>query len=230
MSVAEVYHNINTTPVLGTALNTAAAAGLTYAGSKKFGPQLVGLLTQGMSPEMRMTAMRAASGNKFAGRMALLAAVGEFLRNLSVKGGISVEKPIEAFQKRMGTSNYNSRLFGPDLQRSSKYALEMDLDRDTIQTKKIIGAINQDRFLDSFNKLEAGTLIAKADTMRDGRTSGRKIVNTALRAGVGFVPAYMFGKTIAGLAGLPKESLGRIGAAGGIAAALYNTGVFGDKT
>jgi hypothetical protein len=227
VSVAEVYHNINTTPVLGTALNTAAAAGLTYAGSKKFGPKLVGLLTKGMSPEARMVAMRAASGNKFAGRMAVLAAVGEFIRNLSVKGVFDVEKPIDKIKGRIKGPEYVSRLYDPST--LQKTAMDIDLDRDTVYTKKVIGAINQDRFLDSFNKLEAGTLIAKADTMRDGRTSGRKIVNTALRAGVGFVPAYMFGKTIAGLAGLPKESLGRIGAAGGIAAALYNTGVFGDK-
>jgi hypothetical protein len=84
--------------------------------------------------------------------------------------------------------------------------------------------LSQDPFLRAPEKEIASSLV-QGSGEDSGLTTGQNIARTALRAGVGFVPAYAFGKVMSGIAGLPEAEARRVSLAGGVAGAIYNTGI-----
>lgn len=87
--------------------------------------------------------------------------------------------------------------------------------------------LQKDPFLREPEKAIASSLVQGSEE-ESGITSGKSIAQTALRAGVGFVPAYAFGKVMTGLAGMPQPAAENASLAGGIAGAIYNTGILQD--
>jgi hypothetical protein len=69
------------------------------------------------------------------------------------------------------------------------------------------------------------TSILQGSEDGSGLTNGQAIARTSVRAGVGFIPSNAFGRVMTGLAGLPKEDAKRFSLAGGVAGAIYNTGL-----
>ena len=84
--------------------------------------------------------------------------------------------------------------------------------------------LQEDPFLRDKEK-EVATSILGGSEDGSGLTNGQTIARTAIRAGVGFVPSYAFGRVMTGIAGLPKEDAKRLSLAGGVAGAIYNTGL-----
>lgn len=217
------YHKLMSQhPHVGTALNSLLAGAATYAATDRFAPLILGLLLKGRSPEIQQRAIQAFQHNRH--RLPIMAgttaAGAEALRSASVRfpklqrGSLSRVANLPAFK---------SKLWDPvTMEKKSSSILESDI----IPVKNMISSINHDRFLDNFEKLKAGRYVFDSDKERKGLVSGKKVAETAVKAGVGFVPAYAFGRTLGHLAGFPPDSLNRLASTGGIAAALYNTGIF----
>jgi hypothetical protein len=89
--------------------------------------------------------------------------------------------------------------------------------------------IDRDPFLTLGQKSRVGGLFAGAENMTAGYTSGQKLARSALKAGVGFGTAYIFGQVAGRVFGLPEPVLDRMSAIGGVAGALANTGIFSGK-
>jgi hypothetical protein len=84
--------------------------------------------------------------------------------------------------------------------------------------------LNSDPFLREQDKVITSAILEGSEE-GSGITSGKGIIRTAIRAGVGFVPAYAFGKVITGIADMPEPAAKRLSLAGGLAGAIYNTGI-----
>jgi hypothetical protein len=89
--------------------------------------------------------------------------------------------------------------------------------------------VMEDPFLDMQGKhAVVGLVQDSAGNDETGLTTGRKIMRTALQAGVGFGAAYGTGKALSTLMGMPKPLAAAIQGVGGLAGALVNTGLFKD--
>jgi len=86
--------------------------------------------------------------------------------------------------------------------------------------------INADPFLTEGQKQIAATLTTDAEKRSIGMTSGQKLMKSAVRAGVGFATAYLFGKALSSVMALPPPVVKRVSIGGGIAGALLNPGIF----
>jgi len=229
----ELYHESHLWPVTAPLLGVTAALI-----AKKAGRPAARLLSKGQSPEIRNKIMEAydrIGGNRIAGAAGALTALAEGARTAALKNE-GVEKTLSSLTDfGKSPSGFDFDLEPPQMEvmamekLSSSLVENANFDKDIVRPSEMIGAINNDKFLNSWEKLQAGTLISNSDKEKKGLTSGKKIAGTALRAGIGFLPSYYFGKTVAGIAGLPKDTLNRMGALGGMAGALYNSGIFGDK-
>jgi hypothetical protein len=88
-----------------------------------------------------------------------------------------------------------------------------------------VDLINQDPFLKPPAKGAAGFIVEGAAPGGSGLVSGRDIMRSAIHAGAGYVGAYLFGKAIGSIVGLPPDVVEDISKKGGIAGAVLNTGV-----
>jgi len=95
-----------------------------------------------------------------------------------------------------------------------------------IPVNQSLDTIHADPYLQIDQKQLVSTLIGRAPTDTYNNTSGRGLVRTALGLGVDFGAAYLFGRVMTGLAGLPSADAKQISIAGGLANALMNTGIF----
>lgn len=229
MKPLEAYHKSN----IGTVANPLLLALLGYFGGKKLGRGTVKLLAKGKSPQAQR-AIYNAYRNLGEDRLGYIAggALGglEALRQGTLHNE-NLSKGLNKFIRGLDTTTIKGQPFGFELNVPEKVAEdqtlgEINYDYEIVPVKDMIGTVNNDKFLDTYEKLKTGTILYKSDEKKKGIVSGRDIAQTAVRSGVGFVPAYALGKTMARFAGFPKETLNRIGSLGGIAGALYNTGLF----
>lgn len=84
--------------------------------------------------------------------------------------------------------------------------------------------IQRDPFIRGRDKMMVSSIIQGSEE-DSGLTNGRGIISTAIRAGVGFVPAYAFGRVISNVAALSPTQASDLSMAGGLAGAIYNTGI-----
>lgn len=235
MNPFEAYHKSN----IGTVVSPLALGVLGYLGTKKLGRKIPLLLSKGQSPEIKRKAMEYYS-NIGENRLARLVGAGlggaELLRKSTEHSDALQDTLASLIPSKKGGRGFDFNLEPPELPKMamdknaySDIIERANYDKDIISPYKMMGHINNDQFLDAWDKLKADSYIADSDPEKRGITSGKKITQTALRAGVGFAPSYFFGKTLAGLAGMPDNTLKRMGTLGGIAGAVYNTGIFGDK-
>lgn len=86
--------------------------------------------------------------------------------------------------------------------------------------------INRDPFLSRGQKGATNMLLEGSEGSGSGLTSGRKLMRSALQAGVGFGTAYLFGNTAGKVLSLSPDITRRLSTVGGVAGALVNTGIF----
>jgi len=95
--------------------------------------------------------------------------------------------------------------------------------REDIPVGQSINVIRQDPILFQQNRSKIAGLIV--DSTNDKVTSQYNLTNAAVRAGVDFGTAYLFGQGVGRLLALPDPIVNRVSAAGGIAAAVIGSGV-----
>lgn len=109
--------------------------------------------------------------------------------------------------------------------------LDADEDDDPIFTQNKIpvyhslSTINDDPFLDDDSKSTVLKSIYGADNKTSGLISGKQLMTGALRAGAAYVPAYYFGKTVGSILALPEDVSHKVSMFGGLASAIYNSGI-----
>jgi hypothetical protein len=91
-----------------------------------------------------------------------------------------------------------------------------------------MGLIKADPFLTLGQKRQTSSLLFGAENRSTGLTTGQKLMTSAVKAGVGFGTAYLFGRVMGGLLSLPPSVTESLSRAGGIAGALVETRLFED--
>ena len=87
--------------------------------------------------------------------------------------------------------------------------------------------VGVDPFLTNSQKHQTqGLLVASNNGQTAGYTSGHSLMKSAVKAGVGFGTAYLFGRVAGGLLAMPSETVKNLSLAGGLAGALINSGIF----
>ena len=221
-NVLEAYHRyIGRDPRLHIPVQTAAGAAAGAALGRFGMPLVTRLMMSGASPEARQLAQMNVSTRR-AMLIGMLALGGEELLRTSLihsAEGQSAATRLKKYGPR------TSALFDPlTLQKIQSVAGEYT--EEDIHTSTAVSLINRDEFLDPYQKLKVDTIIAGSDEQRSGWTSPRRLTQTAVQAGAGFVPAYNFGRAVGGILALPEPAAGRLAKAGGLAGAIINSGIF----
>jgi len=86
-----------------------------------------------------------------------------------------------------------------------------------------INAFRQDPFLLPYNRNKITSLVA--DSANGLFTTPASMVNTALKAGVNFGAAYMFGTGVGKLLAMPEPLVNRVAMTGGLSAAVVGSGI-----
>jgi hypothetical protein len=105
--------------------------------------------------------------------------------------------------------------------------------QDTLYNKATIpvtGSVNlfsQDNFLSQQEKDSLVNLMSASNNYSPGIVSQKKLTSSLIDSGIGFGTAYLFGKGVGTLLGLPSEITHRLSSMGGIANAVQRSGLFG---
>jgi len=99
---------------------------------------------------------------------------------------------------------------------------------ERIPVSASLSFIKADPFLSLGQKAMTGMVIEGAEGSNSGLVSGRDVARSAVHAGVGAGVGILVGKTLGALLSLPSPVTRRLSAAGVIAGALVNTGLFAE--
>jgi len=115
-------------------------------------------------------------------------------------------------------------LFTSDRQKTSNY--QDPFTSRVIPVDISMHIIQSDPYLSLDEKTTVNTLLSKADEEDTGAASGASITGAALRAGIGFLPAYGLGRVATTALGMGAKKSKAISLLGGLASGLYNSGMF----
>jgi hypothetical protein len=101
-------------------------------------------------------------------------------------------------------------------------------DVERIPISYSLNIIKADPFLSLGQKDITGMVLEGAEGSNSGLVSGRDVARSAVHAGVGAAAGLLLGKTMGALLSLPSPVTRRLSAAGVIAGALVNTGLFSE--
>lgn len=96
-------------------------------------------------------------------------------------------------------------------------------DTPSIHVGQALNSLHQDPFLLPTYKTKVGGLIA--DSAIGTKTSQASMVNTAIKSGVDFGTAYLFGTGVGKLLAMPDPLVKRVAMAGGLSAAVVGSGI-----
>lgn len=105
-----------------------------------------------------------------------------------------------------------------------------ELSEDTVPSVPVARSVNlvhRDPYLSSTQKRRTNHLLVNSDKF-DGLASREALMDSAVKAGIDFIPAYAFGRGVGAVLGLPDELVSQISTKGGLARALYKSGIFHD--
>lgn len=139
----------------------------------------------------------------------------------------------DAHQKRIDKTKYKSRLKDFTWGREASSSLQKKAGEisdpflgERVPIHYSLDLLKTDPFLTEGQKQIATSLTTGAEDRSIGMTSGEKLMKSAVRAGVGFATAYLFGKALSSVMALPPPIVKRVSVGGGIAGALLNSGIF----
>jgi hypothetical protein len=142
-----------------------------------------------------------------------------FVRSLYDKDYWKTKKPLEQrladFRKKIQSGWYTSK----------QGSVVGGYNSSIIPISQSLDLIDDDRFLNPYQKNVTADLIFGAENKDSGLTSGKNLTRSAIKAGIGFAPAYAFGKGVGSILGLPPPVRDRFSMVGGLAAAVANSGV-----
>jgi len=224
-------------PVGGAAVGGVLGGLGGYYGSKALTNMAISLMFANKAPEERARIMESVKGNERLSRIgSIMGALGGVYfgggRDLDFgdwdKFKTSLRDP--EYWKSKGSlpdrvDKYNTKIH--DKWYNSKLASEFGgYTSEIIPIKNSLDLIENDIFLDPYQKRTTSNLIFGAENKDSGLTSGQKLTRSAMTAGIAFAPAYAFGKVFGGVLGLPPQVRDRVSMVGGLAAAAARTGIF----
>jgi len=107
-----------------------------------------------------------------------------------------------------------------------EYAWDAPYMGERIPASVAMDLLGNDRYLDNSQKSLTVGILNDAEEGRSGLISGKDITRSAVRAGVGYGAAYLFGNTMGKVFGLPTPVTKQLSHFGGLAGAVINTGIF----
>jgi hypothetical protein len=96
----------------------------------------------------------------------------------------------------------------------------------SIPVTRSVNLISNDNYLRDKEKDTINNILLSSNNYKSGIVSKRGIMDTAIKAGVAYIPAYMLGSVTGTLLGLPEPLTTRLSTIGGIAASIKRTGIF----
>lgn len=223
------------------ALGTAAGAAAGYTMTPALANMIIGLMFLNRSEEERARIYEMVSNNS------RLRGIGTFIGAIGggvLGGGLDLDfrNGWEGVKNSLKENDYflknrpnylqertNKQLANRDrIWYTSKQASEFNdpYYQEIIPIRNSLDILTNDAYLKPYQRRAAADLIYGAENKDTGLTSGKKLTRSALKAGIGFVPAYAFGKTVGGILGLPPVVTTRMSMLGGLAAATINSGIF----
>jgi len=100
------------------------------------------------------------------------------------------------------------------------------MDEPVVPLHASLSLIEADPFLTRAQKNVTESILYGAEGKSAGKTTGRRVMESALRAGVGGAAGYGLGAVASTVFSLPDPFKKRLSAVGGVAGALLNTGIF----
>lgn len=135
-----------------------------------------------------------------------------------------------ALVKRVGEAGSEERSMWKE--QCDKYAFFMgaadELDQEVIPVNYSRLLVASDPFLAPSAKILTGDLLLAAKGGPVGMTSGRSLYKAAIKAGAGYGAAYLFGRGLTSVLGAGTETSKKLSTAGGIAAAVINSGILNE--
>lgn len=108
------------------------------------------------------------------------------------------------------------------------YGLPAIFEKERVPISETLDLINADPFLTLPQKQIADIVVEGAENSTSGLTSGRSLMRSAMRLGVGAATGYVFGRAAGSLFALPSPITKRLSQVGAIAAGIINTGIFSE--
>ncbi len=223
-------------PIASTALGGALGGLGGYYGSKALTNLAISLMFANKPPEVRKQILNSVTQNSKLSRIgAIVGALGGAYfsggRDLDFGDWGRFKNSLLDKEYWKNKNNLNTRVntFKNKLDNkyyTTKLASEINMyTSDIIPIKQSLDLIDKDVFLDPFAKNTTADLIFGAEKKESGLTSGKDLTRSAIRAGIAFAPAYAFGSGVGSILGLPPAVRDRVSLVGGLAAAVFNSGI-----
>jgi len=99
---------------------------------------------------------------------------------------------------------------------------------ERIPVSASIDLINEDPFLSMRQRDKTNMVLEGAENSKSGLVSGRSVMQSALRVGVGAVSGFTLGKVMGAMLSLPPPVKRRLSTSGALAGAIVNSGLFSE--
>jgi len=125
------------------------------------------------------------------------------------------------------TRRYSS---GRSFKKTASYSdgIPSTFEQSRVPISKSLDLINEDPFLTLPQKEITDIIIEGAENSSSGLTSGKALMRSAVRLGVGAATGYVFGRAASTMLALPSPVTKRLSRVGALAGGIINTGIFSE--
>jgi len=180
-----------------------AGAGAVLAGSRHFNKKAPGFGLLSKRTEAQWQAEREAQKRRAAGQAYMSQA------------GLYSGRPGNPYTDYIGAV--------PRFQKQQSYVDAFE--GEHIPVRHSMDLVNQDPFLNLGQKVVTNSLIGGAEEGGSGLTTSGQLVRSAVRAGVGYGVASLFGQGLGKILSLPPDEAKAVSRIGGVAGAVLNSGI-----
>jgi len=125
--------------------------------------------------------------------------------------------------REAGSNDYMADMFTPHVAGSEVFDPSPFF--GTVGKDDAIDVLNSDLYLRPYERRSVIGLVGEAPEVRPGTTSSFGLVQSALRAGINFIPAYAFGQMAGRMLGLSKDTAKNMSRLGALAYAVRASGI-----
>lgn len=128
--------------------------------------------------------------------------------------------PSRTFDSGRSLKNFKQASYG--------MGLPSNFEHDRVPLAESLNLINEDPFLTLPQKEITEIVMEGAEGSNSGLTSGKALMRSAMRLGVGAATGYVFGRAASSLFALPSSITKRLSNTGALAGAVINSGIFSE--
>lgn len=128
--------------------------------------------------------------------------------------------PTRNFSSGRSLKNFKQGSYG--------YGFPDNFEHDRVPISESLNLINEDPFLTLPQKEITEIVMEGAEGTDSGLTSGKSLMRSAMRLGVGAATGYVFGRAASSLFSLPAPITKRLSNVGALAGAVINSGIFSE--